>query len=57
MYNSIPKQYLIVDSRTAKDFKVKTFNGYKKSQVFTEMQKNILSGNIEKSVLLASPTA
>ena len=40
MYNSIPKEYLVIDNRNLKDFKTKTFNGYKKSQVFNEMQKN-----------------
>ena len=51
MYNLIPKEFLINDTRTHKDFEKKTFNGYKKNEVFNELQKNILSGNIEKSIL------
>ena len=54
MYNCLPKEYSIEDSRKIKDFKSKTFNGYKKNEVFSELQKNILSGNIEKSVLWAT---
>ena len=54
MYNSIPKQFIIVDNRPIKFFKTKTFNGYKKAQVLSELQKNILSGNIEKSTLWAT---
>ena len=51
MYNSIPKQFEIYDNRKSKDFDKKTFNGYKKSDIFKELLKNILSGNIEKSIL------
>ena len=54
MYNSIPKKFLVTDLRIKKDFNKKTFNGYKKNQVFSEFQKNILSGNIEKSILWCS---
>ena len=51
MYNSLPKQFLINDKRPYKDFKKITFNGYKKTAIFSDFQKNILSGNIEKSIL------
>lgn len=51
MYNNIPKQFEIHDKRISKDFDKKTFNGYKKTDIFKEMLKNILSGNIEKSIL------
>jgi len=50
MYDSIPKEFLIVDLKK-NDFKKKTFNGYKKSELFSELEKSILSGNIEKSIL------
>ena len=51
MYNTIPKKFVIDDSKTSNDFKQITFNGYKKIEVLSELQKNILSGNIEKAVL------
>lgn len=51
MYNQLPKQFLINDKRKYKDFKKVTFNGYKKTAVFSDFQKSILSGNIEKSIL------
>ena len=50
MYDTIPKEFLITDLKK-NDFKKKTFNGYKKSELFSELEKNILSGNIEKSIL------
>jgi len=50
MYNKLPKQYFIEDNRTKRDFKTKTFNGYKKTSVFNDMRQNILSGNIEKAL-------
>ena len=50
MYDTIPKEFLIVDLKK-NDFKKKTFNGYKKSELFSELEKSILSGNIEKSIL------
>ena len=51
MYDSIPKQFLILDPRKKTDFKVKTFNGYKKTEIISELEKTILSGNIEKATL------
>lgn len=51
MYDFIPKQFLILDSKKKTDFKVKTFNGYKKSEIMSELEKTILSGNIEKATL------
>ena len=54
MYNNIPKQFEIHDKRISKDFDKKTFNGYKKTDIFKELLKNILSGNIEKSILWAT---
>ena len=49
MFNNIPKQFLINDIRTMKDFSKKTYNGYQKSKIFTELKKNIISGNLEKA--------
>ena len=49
MYNDIPSSYIITDLKAT--YTKNTFNGYKKTEVFTELKKNILSGNIEKSVL------
>ena len=49
MYNDIPSSYIITDLKGT--YTKNTFNGYKKTEVFTELKKNILSGNIEKSVL------
>ena len=54
MNNSVPERFQIQDSRGKKDFKIKTFNGYKKTEIFNAMQKSILSGNIEKSILWAT---
>ena len=51
MYDTIPKEFLIQDGKKLNDFKTKTFNGYKKSDIVSELEKNILSGNIEKSIL------
>uniref|UniRef100_A0A6C0EJ97 Uncharacterized protein n=1 Tax=viral metagenome TaxID=1070528 RepID=A0A6C0EJ97_9ZZZZ len=51
MYDTIPKEFLIQDGKKLIDFKIKTFNGYKKSEIVSELEKNILSGNIEKSIL------
>ena len=45
----IPINYLINDTRNAKDFKDKTFSGYKKKDVLTIFQKNILLDDIEQS--------
>ena len=50
MYDIIPKEFLITDKRLPDEFKVKTFNGYKKTEIFNDLEKNILSGNIEKSL-------
>jgi len=49
MFNNIPKQFFIDDSRVIKDFSKKTYNGYQKSKIFTELKKNIISGNLEKA--------
>jgi len=51
MYNDIPTKYQINDNRKYSDFKLKTFNGYKKTEVFNELKKNILSSNIDKCIL------
>lgn len=51
MYNSIPREFLIINYYQKKKFIKETFNGYKKNEVFNEIYKNILSGNIEKSIL------
>lgn len=45
----IPINYLINDTRSIKDFKDKTFSGYKKKDVLTIFQKNILADDIEQS--------
>ena len=42
---------LILDMRKKTEFKSKTLNGYKKSEIFNDLEKNILSGNIEKAIL------
>lgn len=52
MYNNIPSKYIITDLKNT-TYKKTTFNGYKKTDVFNELTKNILSGNIEKSILWA----
>lgn len=49
MFNKIPKQFFINDTRTLKDFSKKTYNGYQKSKIFTELKKNIITGNLEKA--------
>ena len=46
MFNKIPKQFFINDTRTLKDFSKKTYNGYQKSKIFTELKKNIMPSNI-----------
>lgn len=51
MSQQLSKQYTICDHRPIKEFKDNTFNGYKKAQIFSELQKNILAGNIEKALL------
>ena len=54
MYNKLPNGFRIDDKRTPKNFKKQTFNGYKKTEVFSDFQKSILCGNIEKSILWAT---
>ena len=49
MFNKIPKQFFINDTRTLKDFSKKTYNGYQKSKIFTELKRNIITGNLEKA--------
>ena len=38
MFNKIPKQFFINDTRTLKDFSKKTYNGYQKSKIFNESE-------------------
>ena len=45
----IPEPYMIRDERKIIDFKKKTFSGYAKTDVISEMFKNIKEENIEKS--------
>lgn len=51
MYNTIPEKYLIRKNCKNKNL---TMNNYKKSEILKELEKNIFSDNIEKSILWGS---
>ena len=47
MYNDIPKQYKIEIKKLEKNI---TYNNYKKTEVLKDLEKNIFSKTIEKSI-------